>query len=264
MPGMPPQVMQGMPSPYAPQYPQGAYPVFSPPQQQAFMPQPGVGYPGQPMQGMPYGSPMFQPQMSMTGQMRLYEVDELPPQYRLSSSSSRPIKLAIGAVLAVSVAAAVTFFIIRSTRDMAPSFGAIRVTSIPEGAEVSYDGQRLTGGTPMTIEEVPLGTRHEIKVVKEHNKPHIETVDVPKTGGQVEVSARLEPITGTLKVVSHPDGAEVVIDGQLRGRAPTILNGVDMGAARKLELRLKDYQPYVQDLTWPANGEIDIEHTLVK
>jgi hypothetical protein len=241
--------------------------VFSPPQQQPFMPQhglgPGVGYPGQPMQGMPYGSPMYPPPMSMTGQMRLYEADELPPQYRISSSG-RAIKLVIGAVLAVSVAAAVTFFIIRSTRDLAPSFGAIRVTSVPEGAEVSYDGQRLVGGTPMTIEEVPLGTRHEIKVVKEHNKPYIETVDVPKTGGQVEVSARLEPITGKLKVVSHPDGAEVVIDGQLRGRAPTILNGVDMGTARKLELRLKDYQPYVQDLTWPANGEIDIEHTLVK
>jgi hypothetical protein len=32
-----------------------------------------------------------------------------------------------------------------------------------------------------------------------------------------------------------------------------------MGSTKKLELRLKDYQPHIQDLTWPANGQIDLD-----
>jgi hypothetical protein len=35
-----------------------------------------------------------------------------------------------------------------------------------------------------------------------------------------------------------------------------------MAEAKRLELRLKDYQPYIQQLTWPANGEIDIDTKL--
>jgi hypothetical protein len=33
-------------------------------------------------------------------------------------------------------------------------------------------------------------------------------------------------------------------------------------ATKRLELRLQDYQPYVQELTWPSNGQIDIDARL--
>jgi hypothetical protein len=32
-----------------------------------------------------------------------------------------------------------------------------------------------------------------------------------------------------------------------------------MDSSKKIELRLKDYQPYVQDLTWPSDGSIEID-----
>jgi hypothetical protein len=158
----------------------------------------------------------------------------------------------------------VTFFIIKSTRDMAPSSATIRVESVPEGAEVSYDGTKLAGVTPMSIDKVPLGTRHEIKVELARHKPFLENVDIPKVGGEVGVLATMKPITGRLVIVTEPDGAEIRIDGQLRGRAPTTINDIDMASAKTVELRLKDYQPYIQSLQWPANGEIDIDRKLQK
>jgi len=127
---------------------------------------------------------------------------------------------------------------------------------------VVYDSTRLAGTTPMTVDSVPVGTRHEIRVELPRHKPHVETVDIPKTGGEQSVTAVMDPITGKLRVITHPDGAEIYIDGQLRGRAPTTINDIDMNSAKRLELRMKDYRPYLLDLSWPANGEIDIDHKL--
>jgi hypothetical protein len=129
---------------------------------------------------------------------------------------------------------------------------------------VSYDGTKLAGLTPMHIDKVPLGTRHEIKVELARHKAFVDNVDIPKNGGEVTLNAALKPITGKLVVVTQPDGAEIRIDGQLRGRAPTTINDIDMASAKTVELRLKDYQPYIQNLEWPANGEIDIDKKLQK
>jgi hypothetical protein len=74
----------------------------------------------------------------------------------------------------------------------------------------------------------------------------------------------MDPITGKLRVVTTPDGADIYIDGQLRGRSPKTVDGIDMTSAKTLELRLKDYQPVVINLTWPGNGEINIDQKLVK
>ena len=76
--------------------------------------------------------------------------------------------------------------------------------------------------------------------------------------------AQLTPITGKILVNTVPPSAEIRINGQLRGRTPTTINDVDMDSAKQLELRLKDYQPYVQDLVWPADGKIQIDIKLVR
>jgi len=187
----------------------------------------------------------------------------LPAHYNVSGNS-RWIKLVIAGILAISVAAGVTFFIIKSTRDSAPTVGRVNIESVPPGAEVTFDGTRLAGSTPMTVDSVPTGTRHEIRVELARHKPHVETVDIPKNGGEVPVKAMMVPITGKLRVVTTPDGAEIWIDGKLRGRAPTTIADIDMGSAKLLELRLKDYMPYQQSLDWPANGEINIDAKLQK
>ncbi len=263
--GQPIQMMPGVPphlQPYQQQYgypppqPQQPYPYPPQPQYPGYQPAPVT--PGGLYQLHPYGAPPPQP-MSLTGQMRLFEADEIPSQYKVGGSGGRWLKLVIAGLIAISVAAGVTFFIIRSTRDTAPAQGSIHVDSVPQGAEVLYDGTRLAGTTPMTIDAVPVGTRHTLELQLARHKPFTQPVDIPKTGGEVPITAMLKPITGKLRIATKPDGADIYVDGQLRGRTSTTINDIDMAAAVKLELRLKDYRPYVQNLEWPANGEIDLD-----
>src|SRR4029079_8212363 len=114
------------------------------------------------------------------------------------------------------------------------------------------------------VDSVPVGTRHEIKVELTRHKSYVETVDVPKQGGEVPVKAFLQAVTGKILVISHPDGAEIWIDGRLYGRAPMTITGIEMGPSKVLELRLKDYQPFIKNLEWPQNGEISIDATLAR
>ncbi|NVB83529.1 MAG: PEGA domain-containing protein, partial [Kofleriaceae bacterium] len=251
-------------------YPQQAYPQQGYPQQ----PYPSQGYPQQPgyspapmtpgglYQFQPYGAPPPK-QMTLTGQLRLFEADEIGDKYKVSGGP-RWIKLALAGLVAISVAAGVTFFIVKATRESTPTVGSVRVESVPPGAEVTFDGTRMAGATPYTIDSVPVGTRHEVEIRLARHKLHTETVDIPRRGGEVLVKGIMEPITGKLKINTIPDGADIYIDGVLRGRAPTTISDIDMASAKTVELRLKDYEPYKQDLVWPDNGEISIQQKLVR
>jgi hypothetical protein len=242
-----------------PGYPQQGYPGYPPQSQQSGqMPvSPGALY-----QLQPYGAPPPQP-MSLTGQLRLFEADELGDKYKLNHGPPRWLKVGLASVIAIAAAAALTFFIIKATRDTAPSVGRVRIESVPPGAEVTFDGTRMAGATPLTIDSVPTGTRHDVRIELGRHKPYTETVDIPKKGGEVSVRGTLEPITGKLTVITQPDGADIVIDGVSRGRAPKTIPDIEMSSAKKLELRLNGYEPVIVDLTWPANGMISINQKLV-
>jgi serine/threonine protein kinase len=198
---------------------------------------------------------------SLSAQVRMFEVDEIPSQYKVRGP--RGLKLAIAGVIAVSLAAGVSFFIVRATSESStPTVGSIHVESVPPGAEVRYDGTRLAGVTPMTVDSVPVGTRHEIRVDLARHAPHLESVEVPRTGGEQSITAVMVPITGKLVINTNPGGADIYIDGQPRGRTPTTISDIDISTAKKLEIRLKDYRPYLQDLEWPVSGEITIDRRL--
>jgi serine/threonine protein kinase len=261
----PPQQYQ---QPYQqPPYPQ---PQYYPPGHPGYAVQPGYPpqYPQQQVPGQPVTpgalysmQPAPQP-MTLTGQLRLFEVDEMPSQYKLGAARKRWFTYIVAGLIAISVAAAATFLIIRSTRETAPTVGSVRVESIPSGAEVVFDDVRLAGTTPLNIPSVPVNTRHTIKVELKRHERYTETVDVPSRGGEVTIKAVLNPLTGKLIILSQPEGAEVWINGEVRGRTPATLKGLDMSSAKKLELRLKDYQPFIQDLVWPDNGSIQIDAKL--
>jgi hypothetical protein len=223
----------------------------------------------------PHGYPQLTPQalysfqappqeMSLTGQLRAAEVDELPAHYRLGASRARWFTYIASGVLAVSVAAAVTFLIIRSMRDTAPQVASVYITSVPAGADVLFEGTRLRDKTPLTIDKVPVGTRPTIRLELAHYGPYEEILDIPRSGAEVKRTIQLMAITGKIVIDSVPAGAEIHINGRMRGRTPTTINDVDMESARVLELRLKDYQLFRQDLVWPADGKIQINAKLVR
>jgi hypothetical protein len=258
--GYPPQQpypSQGYP---AQGYAQQPYPSQGYPQQAGYSPAPMT--PGALYQFQPYGAPPPK-QMTLTGQLRLFEADEIGDKYKVSGGP-RWIKIALAGLVAVSVTAGVTFFIVKATRESTPTVGRVRVESVPPGAEVTFDGTRMAGATPYTIDSVPVGTRHEVEIRLPRHKLHTETVDIPKKGGEVLVKGIMEPITGKLRINTIPDGADIYIDGVRRGRAPMTISDIDMASAKSVELRLKDYEPYKQDLVWPDNGEISIQQKLVR
>jgi hypothetical protein len=243
--------MQGMPPGYAPEpqmstqmSPHG-YPQLSPGALYQFQPSP---------QGM-----------SLTGQMRLMEIDEIPSQYKLGAARRRWVTYIVSGILAVSVAAAVTFLIIRSTRETAPTVGSVHVESYPPGADVLFDGTRLPNKTPLMVDGALVGSHHRIRVELPGHTPYDDAnVDIPKDGHEISVMAKLELVTGKLMINSDPKDAEIWINGELRGRAPATLLGVDLSSAKHLEIRLKGYQPQVQELVWPADGKIQIDAKLVR
>jgi serine/threonine protein kinase len=245
------------PSPYAPPY--GGNPGYDPQVPTQMSPHgypqlsPGALYQFQPPQQQP---------MSLTGQMRLLEVDELPAQYKLGSARRRLLTYLGSGLLAVSVAAAVTFLIIRSMRTAPLAIGSVQVQSVPAGADVLFDGTRLDTKTPVTIDQVRGGTRHAIRVELARHTAYSGSVEIPKLGGPVDVMAILKPITGKILIDSVPSNAEVQINGQVRGRTPATISDVDIDSAHRIEVRLKGYQPFVQELVWPADGKIHINAKL--
>jgi hypothetical protein len=216
---------------------------------------PGALYPFQ-----PYGAP--QRPLSFTGQLAALEIDEMPSQYRLRNRGPRWFVLIFAGILAVTGAAAATYFIIRATRAAAPVTASLRINSSPSGATVFVDGERLTDKTALVVEGVSPGTRHEVRVELTGHGAFTDSVDVPKTGGEVVVTAILKPVTGKLIVNTEPKGADIVINGEVRGRAPTTIEGIDMAATRSIELRLKDYQPVVRTLEWGPNNQVVVDAKL--
>jgi len=121
-----------------------------------------------------------------------------------------------------------------------PAAATLVVDSRPQGAEVYLDG-RLQGRTPLALSVNP--GRHEVEVRLAGYQPYRATVN-PRPGERVQLFAQLspEPRQGTLSVASTPSGAEVYVEGALRGRTPLSLALPE--GRYGVELRLSGYQPY--------------------
>src|SRR5690606_109722 len=104
-----PSQVQAYPGPAG--YPQAGYPGYPP--------QPyGPGHPVSPgglYQLSPYGQPQPNP-ISLTGQLRLSEIDEIPAHFKIRSTRRRWFAYIVAGIIAVSAAAGTTFLIINATK----------------------------------------------------------------------------------------------------------------------------------------------------
>jgi hypothetical protein len=207
-----------------------------------------------------YGMQAPPPPASLTGQLRWSEVDEIPSQYKIGAARRRWFTYIVSGLIAVSVAAGVTFLVIRLSRDATPATGSVRVVSVPTGADVTFDGTLLTDRTPLTIDIVPVGTRHKITVSLRHYQPYTEEVSIPKTGGTVQMVAQLTSLTGKIVINTTPGGAQIVINGQPRGTTPTTLSSIDIDSTPSIELLHKDFGKYTVPLRWDAAGVAYVDY----
>ncbi|TBH20773.1 PEGA domain-containing protein [Thermus thermamylovorans] len=121
-----------------------------------------------------------------------------------------------------------------------PATATLVVDSRPSGAEVYLNG-RLQGRTPLTLPVNP--GRQEVELRLAGHQPYRVAVN-PRPGERVQVFAQLvpEPRQGTLSLASNPAGAEVYLDGALRGRTPLSLSLPE--GRYGVELRLPGHEPY--------------------
>jgi hypothetical protein len=223
-----------------------------------------AGYPQLPSNALHpnalYGLQMPPQPASLTGQLRWSEVDEIPSQYKIGAARRRWFTYIVSGLIAVSVAAGVTFMIIRLTRDAAPTTGSVHVVSVPTGADVTFDGALLIDRTPVTIDGALVGTRHKIVVSLRHYQPYTEEVAIPKTGGTVQLVAQLTSQTGKIVIDSNPRGAQIWINGQPRGTTPTTLSGIDIDSTSSIELLHKDFGKSAVLLKWDAAGVAYVDY----
>lgn len=107
-----------------------------------------------------------------------------------------------------------------------PTAGSIHIDSNLEGAQVYVDGKSV-GETPYTSDVVAAG-RHAIRVEKDGYQP-FETDLRVRGGARAELKATLQPLPGSLRIVSDVPGATVFLDRNYIGTTPVDVKTIAPG-----------------------------------
>ena len=139
----------------------------------------------------------------------------------------------------LTIAAVLTRIGPQPTTQLPPN-GSIAITSIPSGAEVYIDGWQ-SGIAPTIISEILPGNHQVTLAFRGYdNWSHIVSVG---SGRMSAINAELvatKEITGSLAIITNPQGAEIFIDGDFKGVSPITIPGLSSGTHLVL-LTLKEY-----------------------
>lgn len=126
-------------------------------------------------------------------------------------------------VIAGVVAALALVGLVLTQKPAQPENGSIELITSPGGAAIKFNGERLPSKTPTTLPSVPFGT-WKIEVALEGYEPEVRDVTLDARANSRQLSIELKKAAvapGTLKVVTTPPGAAVVLDGKkLEGVTP--------------------------------------------
>jgi PKD repeat protein len=121
--------------------------------------------------------------------------------------------------------------------------GSVAVTSVPNGASVTLDDQ-YEGTTPVIIVDVLPGN-HEISLMYPGYIPLNQSISVGSSqttavNADLVVSTKPAVGTGSLTIITDPAGAQVSVDGDVKGVSPATIPGLSSGT-HTLLLKLEDY-----------------------
>jgi formylglycine-generating enzyme required for sulfatase activity len=119
----------------------------------------------------------------------------------------------------------------------------VTVRSVPSGAQVTTGGS-FRGVTPVTVDLAP-GVSHSITVARAGYAPWTQEV-FAEAGKQSQLDARLSALLVQVRIQGQPADAEVFVNGNPRGPAPT---SIELPASRHhIEVRKQGYDPFITDL----------------
>ncbi len=129
--------------------------------------------------------------------------------------------------------------------------------STPAGAQVSITGS-YRGRTPLEI-DLPAGTPHEVTADLAGYRSAARALRLAP-GQRTVVQLTLEPLIVPVIVRGEPAGAELLVDGESRGRTPQTLSLT--AASHRLELRMEGYAPWSLDVTPVMGLERQVEYQM--
>jgi len=112
---------------------------------------------------------------------------------------------------------------------------------------VRINGRLQAGKTPLEA-EVRRAEPLSIEVFKPGYQPFREDVRLAP-GETRDLVARLSAQTGSVIVRPDPDDAEVVVDGESRGRGKVSVQGLSFGRPVDIVVRARGYAPAEHEVT---------------
>ena len=133
--------------------------------------------------------------------------------------------------------------------------GLITFTTEPDvGANVHVDGMFI-GMAPLTEVEITPG-RHRVEYFAERYLSEVLELDVVGEHERQSLSAILTPNWAPVSLSSRPAGADVLVDGEVFGTTPVVL---ELGAGeRQLEVRLRGYNVWRDGITVLADQPLTV------
>ena len=122
---------------------------------------------------------------------------------------------------------------------LSPRPGRLAVTSEPAGAAVNIGG-RFRGETPIEL-EVAAGVAHAVRLTKAGHRPAEATVTLAR-GETQPLALTLAAEQGEVQIASEPPDAELLVDGQPRGKAGQTLSLT--AVPHEIELRRAGFEPH--------------------
>jgi len=132
-----------------------------------------------------------------------------------------------------------------------PIRGTALIRSEPAGANVSLDGAHR-GVTPLLLTNLELG-KHRVSITRPGFQDRVLDLEVLNANPQ-QLKASLLTDSATLRVNTDPAGAEVHLNGVLRGQAPVVLERIPDGNS-ELEIRYDGFAPHRQSIRLSAGDD---------
>ncbi|MDH3645257.1 MAG: PEGA domain-containing protein [Gammaproteobacteria bacterium] len=126
--------------------------------------------------------------------------------------------------------------------------GKLIVKTSPADVSVTVDGQ-FRGRSPLELSIRP-GKKHRVSFTKPGYESANRTVELTPDQ-RAPLSVSLTPIVGSLRIVTSPADAELIVDGRLRGAADQVLS-LNV-RPHTIEIRKAGYASHVETVT-PRRG----------
>jgi serine/threonine protein kinase len=130
--------------------------------------------------------------------------------------------------------------------------GKLVVSSRPSGASVFLDGKNMEQTTPTTL-EVEGETLHEVQLKLAGYRDERRSDLKAPISGEMSVPMKLLPAKIAITVESTPSGADVLINGNVVGQTPLVLERKPDDPSPVVELKLTGCQPYRSSVTIDAD-----------